>query len=101
MEINMGQRCARWKPKRLGLLVATLIAVAGWVVWTESAPRGEALGQSRLVSIEPLPEADGLACEWVPASSHATLRAALQEEHAVCQRGQFRVSHLIPATCQF
>lgn len=37
-------------------------------------------GESRLLSVEPLPLMDGQMCEWVPASAANTLWAELQQE---------------------
>ena len=79
--------------KRLCLILAGVIALAGWVLIAgqgtppdrsavSPAPGRQPAGSARLVSIEPLPETEGAICEWVPASSRTTLLAALRQERS-------------------
>jgi len=90
------------RPGKRFVLILCAVAVAGWMVWTERGrghvfrgPAGQSIGKSRLVSIEPFPEIEGAICEWVPASSHGILRAALQEGN---RPGQSAVSSVSPGT---
>jgi DNA-binding beta-propeller fold protein YncE len=81
------------------LALCTIAALAGLIASLEEGrentsrtAKGEFIGESRLVSIDALPQSDGAMCEWVPASSHATLRAALQEEAASARSAVSSVS---------
>src|ERR1051326_1969421 len=38
------------------------------------------IGEPRLISIEPMPVAEGEICEWRPASAETSLLAALQKQ---------------------
>src|SRR3989338_8502509 len=97
-----------WKnrfPLTLAGTLGGLVTLAGWIVLAgpgmrldqsaAPAPTGlGAKGQARLISIEPLPVAEGEFCEWVPAhsavaqggeqsrtaSARETLGAALRQE---------------------
>ncbi len=73
------------------VLAATIAALAVWVLGSGIAPRTEfgaasrgdlrrPTGSPQLISVEPLPEADGQICEWAPASTSATLASSFAAE---------------------
>lgn len=80
-------RLQQWRITLVGLAV---LAVAGfWVlVMSSSFPAASdslarpvrAIGEPRLIGVQPLPATEGEQCEWVPASASTSLMAALQEE---------------------
>ena len=69
--------------KSLLIFVFALLAVTAGLVLSNGSPNGatrtKLIGSERLVLWEPLPQMDGPACEWMPASAPASLAAALQE----------------------
>ena len=79
------------RKNRFALTLAGVMALAGWVVLAGHGTRPDrgavstavgprATGQAQLVSIQPLPAAEGEFCEWVPASARETLVGALAQE---------------------
>ena len=90
---RMAQQDSLGRRKRLCLILAGVLALAGWVLIAgqgtppdrsavSPAPGRQPAGSARLVSIEPLPETEGAICEWVPASARTTLLAALRQERS-------------------
>lgn len=81
-----GQASKGW-----GALLLLVIAGAAWILFVGEAKRPELsaasqaalrrpTGYPQLVSVEPLPVADGQMCEWVPASASTTLAVALRQQ---------------------
>ena len=81
-----GQASKGW-----GALLLLVIAGAAWILFVGEAKRPELsaasqaalrrpTGYPQLVSVEPLPVADGQMCEWVPASAGTTLAVALRQQ---------------------
>ena len=71
--------------RRKALLIAILAVtgtLAGFVLF--SGVTGENLSRSagspRLISVEPLPAMEGVMCEWMPASTGATLPASMRQQ---------------------
>ena len=61
-------------------VVALLSVAAGFVLsGTGEWDKTNRIGKERLVSWEAMPEMDGAACEWIPASASTSLAAALQQ----------------------
>ena len=76
--------------KGWGALLLLVVAGAACILFVGEAKRPELsaasqaalrrpTGYPQLVSVEPLPVADGQMCEWVPASASTTLVAALRQ----------------------
>jgi DNA-binding beta-propeller fold protein YncE len=67
----------------LSLFLGLLGTCAGLIFSTfsslQSTDKTKRIGEERLVAWETLPEMDGAACEWVPASAATSLVAALQD----------------------
>ena len=73
----------------LAIFLVLLTGIAGSVLLTGGLKRSEGAasqvalgslnGSARLISVDPLPAAEGEMCEWEPASYPVPLRAALQE----------------------
>ncbi len=75
----------RGKVGLAAILAAIGIAAALVVSNQEIAPKTTVLGrkstgQAQLVSIQPWPEMDGEMCQWMPASTGATMLAALRQD---------------------
>lgn len=78
---------SRWS-SATALLVLTiaLVGAGAWLSLSGKAmPAGgraflRPTGSPQLISVEPLPEAQGEMCEWMPASSQERLVAMLQQE---------------------
>ncbi len=75
------------RSKRRSFLALAVLGVFAGLFLLRGDGQGEqggrqpvAIGNSRLVSIVPLPETDGQMCQWVPASADTTLVAALRQE---------------------
>ena len=77
----------------MAAFLVILAVIAGWVLLAGGARSPEVVaasqaalrrptGSPQLISSDPLPDADGETCEWVPASASGSLIAALQEEAA-------------------
>ena len=69
-------------------VIAGLLAIGVWTLSSGTIERTAAsknalrrpTGAPQLISIQPMPSADGEMCEWVPASTQTLLVAALQQE---------------------
>ncbi|MBI2816703.1 MAG: hypothetical protein HYX72_07170 [Acidobacteria bacterium] len=64
-------------------LLALIATVVLWGAGGQLRPAQKATGQPQLVSVEPLPQADGERCEWEPASAaNSSLFASFQQQFA-------------------
>lgn len=84
------KQACEWQAGALVLAIVT--AIGGWIIFLGSVPEAELkvnsqsslrrpAGEAQVISLQPLPAAiEGAECQWVPASAHTTLLAALQEE---------------------
>src|SRR3989337_867799 len=82
----------------LGMVLAALLSVGGWILLTGKA-NGPAMvdaseaaqrrpgRDAQLVGYETLPAMDGEMCQWVPASSQTLLATAIRQERLLAQAG--------------